>query len=192
MTNVCIIKKTKDLICLTYTDNKVPYFAKVFYLQNNSKLREEYDRELQMNAYVNENLSDKSHHICLLQVHNNVMPFDFMIPIISEEHKQLPCNILVFEHSGKHTMRYYINRISRDNYEILMKQLKIACDMLQDIDVIHYDLYCETNIMVKRIKKNWTIKIIDYGLAYIDGTDKRDYDYNTALESISRYNNKHK
>lgn len=192
MTDVCIIKKTCDLLCLTYKDNKVPYFAKVFYTQNNIKLQTEYDRELQMNTYVNENLSDKTYHTSLLQVHDNVIAFDFIIPFISEERKKILCKILVFEHSGNHTLRYYINRISMDNFNILMKQLKIACDMLQDINVIHYDLYCETNIMVKKFKNKWTIKIIDYGLSYIDETDKTNYDYNIALESISLYNNKHK
>lgn len=191
MTHVRIIKKTEDLICLTYMHNKIPYFAKVFYLHNNKKLREEYDRELQMNTFISENLIDKTYHISLLQVHDNTMPFDFILPFISEELRHLHCNILVFEHSGNHTLRYYINRISTNNFNILMKQIKIACELLQNINVIHYDLYCESNIMVKKIKNKLMIRIIDYGLSYIDETDKTNYDYNTAIESISYYNKKH-
>lgn len=192
MTDVRLIKKNKDLICLTYIDDKTHYFAKVFYVQSNEKLRTEYEREVKMNRYISKHLQDKTHHISLLEVHENVIPFDFIIPFISLENKHLHCNILIFEYSGKQTMRYYINRISSHNFNRLLKQLKTACDMLQDIDVIHYDLYCESNIMVQKINNRLTLKIIDYGLSYIDETDKTNYDYNVALESITKYNKKHK
>jgi len=192
ITEVRLAKKNKDLICLTYIDDKTHYFAKVFYVHNNEKLKIEYEREVKINTYVNKNLKDKTHHISLLEIHEDVKPFDFIIPFTSAEQKQLQCNILIFEHSGNHTMRYYINRISTHNFNRLLQQLKTACDMLQDIDVIHYDLYCESNIMVKKINNRLTLKIIDYGLSYIDETDKTNYDYNIAIESITKYNKKHK
>jgi len=165
------------------------YFLKLFYLHNSKKLQTEYVREIEMNAYIDKKLMDKTYHTALLQIHEDIIPFDFILPFVSD--KELKCNILVFEHSGNHPLRYYINHLSTTNFNDIMKQLKIACDMLQDIDVIHYDLYCESNIMLQKKKNGWRIKIIDYGLAYIDDTDKTMFDYNTALESIKYYNKKH-
>jgi tRNA A-37 threonylcarbamoyl transferase component Bud32 len=189
MSDICIIKQKKDLICFTYKDNGIPYFAKVFYLQDNKKLQTEYIRELKINKYIDENLKDKTYHTSLLQIHENIIPFEFIIPFVSD--KELKCNILIFEHAGYHPLRYYINRLSTSNFNHIIIQLKIACDMLQDIDVVHYDLYCESNIMLQKNNNKWNIKIIDYGLSYIDETEKSDYDYNIAIESISTYNKKY-
>jgi len=63
--------------------------------------------------------------------------------------------------------------------------------MLNDIGVIHYDLYCESNVMLKKEKNEWVIKIVDYGLSYIDLTDKTDSDYNNIIESIEHFCKKH-
>lgn len=92
---------------------------------------------------------------------------------------------------GDHTLKYYINKLSSNNFTNILEQLKEATDLLEEIDVIHYDLYCESNIMLKKIQNKWVLKIIDFGLSYIDSTDKSKFDYNTAIESIKHYNKKH-
>lgn len=89
-------------------------------------------------------------------------------------------------------MRFYINKLSSKNFNNILQQLKEATDILESNNIIHYDLYCESNIMLKKINNNWEIKIIDYGLSYIDKTDKSKLDYKTALNSIIHYNKKHK
>jgi hypothetical protein len=45
--------------------------------------------------------------------------------------------------------------------------------------------------MLKKEKNKWVIKIIDFGLSYIDLSDKRDSDYKNIIESIEHFNKKH-
>ena len=78
-----------------------------------------------------------------------------------------------------------------EDFNEIIKQIREATDLLNDIGVIHYDLYCESNVMLKKENNNWIIKIIDYGLSYIDLTDKTDSDYINIIESIEHFNKKH-
>lgn len=189
MSEVKIIKKKKDLICFTFKKDNILFFGKLFYLQDNIKLQEEYKREININNYIIKNIKDLSYHTKLLEIYENILPFDFLFKFIKNPF--LLCNILIFEHSGFHTLRYYINKLSTKNFNNIIEDLKKSTNYLQDINIIHYDLYCESNIMLKKINNKWTIKIIDYGLAYIDETDKSNYDYNIAIDSIKCYNKKH-
>jgi tRNA A-37 threonylcarbamoyl transferase component Bud32 len=100
-------------------------------------------------------------------------------------------NLMIFAYSGDHPLRYYINRISCDVFIDILNQIRDATYILKDIGVVHYDLYCESNVMLKREEGRWVIKIIDFGLSYIDVTDKSDSDYKTIIESIDYFNKKH-
>lgn len=189
MMHIKIIKKNDNILCLTFTQNENKYFAKIFHL-NNKKIKDEYNRELFINNYIIKNLKNKKYYTSLVKVYDNILPFSFFTPYIKDS--TLSCNILIYEHSGNNTLKYYINKLSTDNFNNILEQVKEATQLLEDINVIHYDLYCESNIMLKKIEDRWFIKIIDYGLAYIDDTDKTKFDYNTALESIRHFNKKHK
>jgi len=189
MTDVKIVKRKTDILCFTFKKDNILFFGKLFYIDNNDKLKEEYNREVKINKYILENIEDLSYYTKLLEIYENILPFDFILKFVKD--KNLLCNILIFEHSGFHTLRYYINRLSSKNFNNILEDLKKATKYLEDINVIHYDLYCESNIMLKKINNKWVIKIIDYGLAYIDETDKSNYDYNIALDSIKIYNKKH-
>lgn len=98
---------------------------------------------------------------------------------------------MIFEYSGKNPLRYYINKLSQSNFNKIIKQIREATSILNGIGVIHYDLYCESNVMLKKENNEWVIKIIDYGLSYIDLTDKSDSDYNNIIESIEHFSKKH-
>jgi tRNA A-37 threonylcarbamoyl transferase component Bud32 len=100
-------------------------------------------------------------------------------------------NLMVFTHAGNRPLRYYINRLSRESFKDVLKQLRDATALLSKIGVIHYDLYCESNVMLKKEHNRWVIKIIDFGLSYIDLTDDSDSDYKNILESIECFNIKH-
>lgn len=186
--NVKIIKQNDNIICFTYQDNDILYFAKLFYLKT-EKNKIEYEREVYINSYINDNLKNKLYYTKLLNIYENILPFTFILPFI--KNKEDLCNILIFEHSGFHTLRYYINKLSITNFNNILQQLKDATQYLEDINIIHYDLYCESNIMLKKEKNKWIIKIIDYGLSYIDDTDKSKYDYTIAINSIKYFNKKH-
>jgi hypothetical protein len=45
--------------------------------------------------------------------------------------------------------------------------------------------------MLKKENNRWIIKIIDFGLSYVDLTDDSDSDYKNILESIEYFNNRH-
>lgn len=190
MHEVRIIKKTSNVVCYSFTENNTRYFAKLFYVSDNKKLAEEYTREVKINRHLSQCLKDKTYYVKLLRIHENVMPFDYIVPFL--QNPNIICNILIYEYWGKHSLRYYINRVSQNTFDCLLKQLKEATSLLQDVDVIHYDLYCQTNIIVAKIKNKLCIKIVDYGLSYIDPTDKSGCDLSTAIESISYFNKKHK
>lgn len=185
--NIKIIKKTDDIICFTFEENEILYFAKIFYL-NNEKIRKEYINEININHYIINNIKNQKYYTKLLKIYSDILPD---INIMSFIKNKSLCNILIYEHSGFYTLKYYINKLSSKNFYNILEQLKEATSLLEDIDVIHYDLYCESNIMLKKINNKWIIKIIDYGLSYIDKTDKSNYDYNIAFDSISVYNKKH-
>ena len=186
--DIKIIKNNKNIVCFTYKENDILYFAKLFYLNDNEKLQLEYNREININEYIIKNMKNQKYYTKLLKIYENILPFKIIIPYIKNISK---CNILIFEHSGFYTLKYYINKLSSKNFNIILDQLKEATNMLEDINIIHYDLYCQSNIMLKKINNKWIIKIIDYGLSYIDNTDKSKYDYNIAIDSIKHFNKKH-
>jgi hypothetical protein len=189
ITNVKIIKKKNNLICFSYKEDNIPYFAKLFYLNDDEKLTTEYKREVNINNHIINNIPDFKYNTKLLKVYENIIPFDFILGFVKDKKKL--CNILIYEHSGNHTLRFYINKLSSKNFNNILQQLKDATDILESHNIIHYDLYCESNIMLKKNNNKWELKIIDYGLSYIDETDKTKLDYNTALDSIIHYNKKH-
>lgn len=186
VSNVKLIKSKKNLLCFTYIENQVQYFAKVFFINDDEKLYQEYHREKKMNQYILDNIKDFTYFTRLLKIYENVSPFQYFSSFIKNKYDK--CNIFIFEHSGNHTLRYYINKISLQSFHDVLDQLKYATNILESINLIHYDLYCETNIMLIKKDKKWILKIIDLGLSYIDDTDKSKLDYKTALESISYYN----
>ena len=187
--NVKLIKKKENLLCFSYEDDGDLYFAKLFYFKNNEKLKKEYMREVEINNYISENIENKKYHTRLIKIYEDIEPFDYILPFIDD--KIDICNILIFEHSGSHPLRYYINKLSKKNFNDILYQLKEATLLLENIGVIHYDLYCQNNIMLKKHKNNWIIKIIDYGLSYIDKEDKTKHDYRVAIESIKHFSKKH-
>lgn len=190
ISDIKLIKKRKELYCLSFKQNDELLFAKIYYLENNQKLKEDYDREVSINKYLKDKLKNKIYYSNLLEIRENVEPDECFLKYISHDHGTLS-NILIYENAGNHTLRYYINRVSQKTFDVLLKQLREATKLLQEIHVIHYDLYCESNILVKKVKNKLLIKIVDFGLSYIDDTDDTDSDYHTAIESIRHYNKKH-
>ena len=190
ISNIKLIKKRKQQFCLSFKQNNKLLFAKIYYLENDSKLREDYDREVSINKYLKDITKNKKYFSELLEIRENVQPDECFIEFIKHSQDSL-CNILIYEHAGNHTLRYYINRISQKNFNDLLEQLREATQILQENNVIHYDLYCESNILVKKENNKLNIKIVDFGLSYIDESDKTDTDYLTAIESIEHYNKKH-
>jgi RIO-like serine/threonine protein kinase len=192
ITDIKLIKKTKDLFCFSYKKNEILMFSKIFFLENNHRLKEDYDREVFMNNYLKDTnlVENKKYFSELIEIHENSRPLECFLKFIPNHHES-DCNILIFEHAGNHTLRYYINRVSQKKFDDLLAQLKEATRILQDLHIIHYDLYCESNIMVKKVKNKHILKIIDFGLSYIDKSDKTNRDYHTAIESIQHFNKKH-
>jgi serine/threonine protein kinase len=188
--NVKLIKKKHNLLCISYVEDGTEYFAKVFFVKDDEKLLNDYHRELCINKYIVENTNDFIYHTKLLKIYEDVSPFEYMLDFVDNKNEK--CNVMIFEHAGNHTLRYYINKLSSENINKILGQLRDATDILESIDVIHYDLYCESNIMLKKINKKWTIKIVDYGLSYIDETDKSKSDWHVAIESIQHFNKKHR
>lgn len=183
--HVKLLKKSNDLICFTHKENGVHLFVKIFYI-NNEKILNEFNREIHINKYISTNIKSLKYYTKVMNICENIIPeynYDFI-------HKK-KCNIITYEHSGENTLKYYINKLSPKNFQNILEQLREATELLEEIDVIHYDLYCETNIMLKKINNEWIIKIVDYGLSYIDETEKSKFDYNTAIESIKHFNKKH-
>jgi hypothetical protein len=201
-----IIKKTKDMLCIEYmSENKIPYFAKMFLLKQYPNTQEyhmsdsvinEYNREIEMNRYIEKHLEDKTYYVKLLGISEKTIPPIEIVNILKSDKKckddtfNKLYNILTFEHAGNHTLRYYINRLSSRNFEQVIYHLKRATALLQDIGVIHYDLYPQTNVIVKKERGQWIVKIIDYGLAYIDETDKENSDFKLCIENVKLFNTK--
>jgi serine/threonine protein kinase len=192
-----VIKKTNDIICIEYmSENNIWYFAKMFVLKQCPKTKEyklrdsvieEYNREIEMNRYIEKHLKDKSYYVKMIDVSEKTIP---PIEIVNIVKSGALYNILTFEHAGNHTLRYYINRLSSRNFKQVIYHLKQATTLLQDIDVIHYDLYPQTNVIVKKERGQWIVKIIDFGLAYLDKTDKDNSDFKLCIENVKLFNTK--
>ena len=184
-----VIKKNKNLLCYSFVENGKQLFSKIVFINGNEKTQTEFDREVSMNTYLSENLENKTYHVDLIQIMRNVDVPDYLADVFDTKFK---CNILIYAYCGRHNLRYYINRVSQKTFDNLLLQLREATNLLKDIHVMHYDLYCQSNIMVSKEKNKFRIKIVDYGLAYIDDTDETDSDYETAIESIICFNKKQK
>lgn len=184
-----IIKRKGDkVICFLFIENNQHYFGKLVH----SDLQVDFIRERDINTYLNNNITDFKYFTKMLKVYENIeLPNNLARLVNAEKCPIIKYNLMIFAHSGSHPLRYYINRLSRNNFKDILNQLRDATDLLNRIGVIHYDLYCESNVMLKKEKNKWIIKIIDFGLSYIDLTDKRDSDYKNILESIEYFNNKH-
>lgn len=184
--NIKIIKRKKNkIICFSFIQNNQTYFAKLLH----TDLQDDFNRERDINIYIQNNLQDFRYHTKMIEVFENI-ELNNSLSILVDNSKD-NYNLMIFEHSGNHTLRYYINKISSYTFQNILKQLEDATKMLEDINVIHYDLYCESNVMLKKEKKEWIVKIVDFGLSYIDPTDKSKRDYNNVIDSIKYFNKKH-
>ena len=179
-------QKGNAVICFSFVDaeNSLPYFGKLIH----TDLQTEFARERDINTYLNNNITDFKYFTKMLKVYENITLPDNLRTLVDTADKY---NLMIFAHSGNRPLRYYINRMSRDNFKDVLRQLRDATALLSKIGVIHYDLYCESNVMLKKENNRWAIKIIDFGLSYVDLTDDSDSDYKNILESIECFNNRH-
>lgn len=185
--NIKVVKQKGDtVICFSFVDveNNQQYFGKLIH----TDLQTEFVRERDINRYLNNNITDFKYFTKMLKVYENITLPDNLRILVDTTDRY---NLMIFAHSGNRPLRYYINRMSRDNFKDVLRQLRDATALLSKIGVIHYDLYCESNVMLKKEHNRWVIKIIDFGLSYVDLTDDSDSDYQNILESIEYYNNKH-
>lgn len=182
-----IKRKGDNIICFSFIENNIEYFGKLIHVN----MQADFIKERNINIYINDNLKDCKYHTKLLHVYENIKLSDNLLVLVKDQQKNTEYNLMIFEYSGKNPLRYYINKLSQSNFNKIIKQIREATRILNDIGVIHYDLYCESNVMLKKENKDWVIKIIDYGLSYIDPTDKSDSDYNNIIESIEHFSKKH-
>ena len=185
--DIKVVKQKGDaVICFSFVDveNNQHYFGKLIH----TDLQTEFVRERDINRYLNNNITDFKYFTKMLKVYENITIPDNLRSLADTADKY---NLMIFAHSGNRPLRYYINRMSSDNFKDVLRQLRDATTLLSKIGVIHYDLYCESNVMLKKEHNRWVIKIIDFGLSYIDLTDDSDSDYQNILESIECFNNRH-
>jgi tRNA A-37 threonylcarbamoyl transferase component Bud32 len=184
--DIKIIKRKGDkIICFRFVNNNTYYFGKLVHLD----MQSDFIRERDINIYINNNIKNSKYYTKMLNVYENITIPDSLTFLVKDP--TVKYNLMIFEFSGNHPLRYYINKLSSKKFNEIIKQIREATDLLNDIGVIHYDLYCESNVMLKKENNNWIIKIIDYGLSYIDLTDKTDSDYTNIIESIEHFNKKH-
>lgn len=183
-----IIKRKGDkIICFVFMRNNTEYFGKLI----RTDMLADFIKERDINIYISNNIKNSKYHTKILELYENIMLTNNLAILARETTADAKYNLMIFEYSGKHPLRYYINKLSRANFDKIIQQLREATNMLNYIGVIHYDLYCESNVMLKKDKGEWVIKIVDYGLSYIDFTDKTDSDYNNIIESIEHFSKKH-
>jgi serine/threonine protein kinase len=191
--DVRLVKNKGDMvICFSFVEDRKRYFGKLIH----TDLQSEFVRERDINTYLNNNITtdkDGRYFTKMLKVFENIhLPNELAAKLEKADVAAVAkYNLMVFTHAGNRPLRYYINRLSRDSFEDVLKQLRDATALLSKIGVIHYDLYCESNVMLKKENNKWVIKIIDFGLSYIDLTDDSDSDYKNILESIECFNIKH-
>jgi serine/threonine protein kinase len=192
--NIKIIKnKDGKVICFSFIQDNTEYFGKLFHLD----MHADFIKERDINTYINTNIKDFKYYTKMLYAYENLNIPNNLSIFIKDSHANAAnaanaaYNLMIFEYSGNRPLRYYINKLSPKIFKKILKQLREATELLNDIGVIHYDMYCESNVMLKKEKKEWIIKIVDFGLSYIDLTDKTDSDYNTIIESIDHFNKKH-
>jgi len=190
--DVRLVKNKGDMvICFSFVEDRKRYFGKLIH----TDLQTEFARERDINTYLNNNITtdnDFRYFTRMLKVFENIpLPNELASLVPKLENVAAKYNLMVFTHAGNRPLRYYINRLSRESFKDVLKQLRDATALLSKIGVIHYDLYCESNVMLKKEHNRWVIKIIDFGLSYIDLTDDSDSDYKNILESIECFNNKH-
>jgi serine/threonine protein kinase len=183
--------KGNMVICFSFTENRKRYFGKLIH----TDLQTEFVRERDINTYLNNNITtdkDGRYFTKMLKVFENIpLPNELAAKLEKADAADAKYNLMVFAHSGNRPLRYYINRLSRESFKDVLTQLRDATALLSKIGIIHYDLYCESNVMLKKENNRWVIKIIDFGLSYIDLTDDSDSDYKNILESIECFNIKH-
>jgi serine/threonine protein kinase len=188
--DIKVIKRKEDkVICFRFVEKGKHYFAKLVH----PDLQVDFVRERDVNNYINNNLKDFKYFTKMLNVYENIDLPNNLARLVNDSDPSAisKYNLMIFTHSGNHPLRYYINRMSRDDFKDILCQIRESTNLLNDIGVIHYDLYCESNVMLKKESNKWVIKIIDFGLSYIDLTDKRDSDYKNIMESIEHFNKKH-
>lgn len=183
--DIKVIKRKNDkVICFRFIENNTCYFGKLVHLD----MQADFIRERDINIYINNNIKNSKYYTKMLNVYENITIPDSLTFLVKDQNVKY--NLMIFEFSGNHPLKYYINKLSPKKFNEIIKQIREATELLNDIGVIHYDLYCESNVMLKKENNKWIIKIIDYGLSYIDLTDKTDSDYNNIIESIEHFNKK--
>ena len=191
--DVRLVKNKGDaVICFSFVENRKRYFGKLIH----TDLQTEFVRERDINTYLNNNITtdnDFRYFTKMLKVFENIPLPNELASLVNDAAAAdaAKYNLMVFAHSGNRPLRYYINRLSSDSFKDVLQQLRDATALLNKIGVIHYDLYCESNVMLKKENNRWIIKIIDFGLSYVDLTDDSDSDYKNILESIECFNNRH-
>jgi serine/threonine protein kinase len=195
--DIKVIKRKGDkIICFSFVEDSQHYFGKLVH----PDLQADFARERDINTYLNNNITtdnDFRYFTRMLKVFENIPLPNELASLVTKlvnvdgGAAVAKYNLMIFAHAGNHPLRYYINKMSRNSFKDVLKQLRDATALLSKIGVIHYDLYCESNVMLKKEHNRWVIKIIDFGLSYIDLTDDSDSDYKNILESIERFNNKH-
>ena len=178
-----IIKKKKNLLCFKFTYNNINYFGKLF----TQELDNEYTREKNINIYLNKNIHNYNNFIKLLYYYDNITLNNNLLNYFDNNNN---FNLLIFEYFNSKPLRYYINKLSKKNFNDIILQIKDATFILKNLNIIHYDLYCQTNVLLCKLNNKWTLKIIDFGLSYIDTNDNTNNDYNTLIESINDFNKK--
>ena len=184
--DIKILKRKGDqVICFRFIENNTYYFGKLVHLD----MYADFNREKDINIYINNNIKNSKYYTKMLNVYENITIPDSLALLVKDPN--IKYNLMIFDYSGNYPLRYYINKLSSKKFNEIIKQIREATKLLNDIGIIHYDLYCESNVMLKKENNKWIIKIIDYGLSYIDLTDKTDSDYNNVIESIEHFNKKH-
>lgn len=182
---VKIFKKKNNLLCFTFLFDDNIYFAKLF----TNNLYDDFLREKKINLYINNNNYNFNNFVKMLHYYDNIILNNNLNNYFSKDIKKF--NLIIFEYFKSRPLRYYINKLSKKDFNNIILQIKNAINILNNLNIIHYDLYCQTNVLLHKNNFNkWIIKIIDFGLSYIDPDENNDYDYNILIQSIIDFNYK--
>lgn len=180
-----IFKKKNNLLCFTFLFDDNIYFAKLF----TNNLYDDFLREKNINLYINNNNDNFNNFVKMLHYYDNIILNNNLNNYFSKDIKNF--NLIIFEYFKSRPLRYYINKLSKKDFNNIILQIKNAINILNNLNIIHYDLYCQTNVLLYKNNFNkWIIKIIDFGLSYIDPNENTNYDYNILIESIIDFNYK--
>ena len=119
-----IIKKKKNLLCFKFTYNNINYFGKLF----TQELDNEYTREKNINIYLNKNIHNYNNFIKLLYYYDNITLNNNLLNYFDNNNN---FNLLIFEYFNSKPLRYYINKLSKKNFNDIILQIKEATFILK-------------------------------------------------------------